>query len=652
LDKSSEQYVKTSQPHRIAIVGSGPRGLSVLERLAARIAEAGTNRRVDIYLIDPIQVGCGRIWRTDQPNWFVMNTVADEVSAFSGPPDGGPTRPGAGPSLAQWWSDNDPDYPGLNSYAPRALHGHYMQFVLTSIESTLNADTKLHKIMDSVIDLKQAGDNYQLTLSSGATIKADRVIIVTGHAIPELEGKHRYLADFAAMQPGLRYIRGDSSADMPLANIGSGSPVGILGLGLSFYDVMAALTIGRGGRFVDQPDGTLQYQSSGREPVLFAGSRSGMLIPARGQNQKHADYRYDPLIFTIARAKELRQKGQINFRDDVVPFLLAEVNLVYYETAIRQRRGTSSATRFRCEIARLKINSAPVIAELASSYDLGDFPQIDLDRIAHPFADLFFSGPHAFTIAVLDALRVDFDNAVAGNVDSPLKAALDVIRDIRPIIRYLVDFSGLTPASYKTDFLGWYVPRSSFLSAGPPRYRIQQTIALIKAGLLRIVGPNMDITCDVARRCFVMSSPRVEHSSVDVTTVIDARVPIPNVALDQAPLTQKLVERGFWTNYLNCGATDSFVTGGVAVTPAPFHPIGQHQIPNRQLYVLGIPIEHTRWFMQAGSSRPGFWTDFVMDADSIAADALLPTRVQSPALHQDQQGIEVPSKENLMTMLR
>lgn len=59
----------------------------------------------------------------------------------------------------------------------------------------------------------------------------------------------------------------------------------------------------------------------------------------------------------------------------------------------------------------------------------------------------------------------------AGNVDSPLKSALDVIRDSRALIRSIVDYAGSTVQSYRRDFLGWYVPRGAFLSAGPPRIR-------------------------------------------------------------------------------------------------------------------------------------------------------------------------------------
>ena len=65
----------------------------VVERLASRLAEEDSCRPIEIDLIDAVEVGAGRIFRTDQPDWFLMNTMAGMVSAFSG----GAGR-GAGPA--------------------------------------------------------------------------------------------------------------------------------------------------------------------------------------------------------------------------------------------------------------------------------------------------------------------------------------------------------------------------------------------------------------------------------------------------------------------------------------------------------------------------------------------------------------------------
>jgi hypothetical protein len=109
---------------------------------------------------------------------------------------------------------------------------------------------------------------------------------------------------------------------------------------------------------------------------------------------------------------------------------------------------------------------------------------------------------------------------------------------------------------------------------------------------------------------------------VFASTVLDARVPDPNIFRDPSPLTRNLLTRGVWTGFTNGTELDAFHTGGVAVSRSPFHPIDRHDRPNTSLYVLGIPTEHTRWFTLVGSGRPGPWNEFTRDADAIAADAL------------------------------
>ncbi|MGW2562118.1 FAD/NAD(P)-binding protein [Streptomyces sp. NPDC001514] len=620
---------------KVAIIGSGPRGLSILERMAARYAEHPVHEDTEIYLIDSHQIGSGRIWRTDQPEWFLMNTVADEVSAFSGQPDGGPARPGAGPSLAQWWRSVDPHYPGPNSYAPRALHGRYMQFILRTIEENLPENVRLIPVKATVDELERTGDGYRLTLREGAHLTADRVILTTGHATPELTGNQRHLAAFADQRPGVRYVAGDSAADMPLSEIPAGSPVGVLGLGLSFYDVMAALTEGRGGRYEQDGGGGLVYRPSGAEPVIVAGSRSAMPLPARGRNQKHHDYRYDHVLFTTERVLSRSRHGEISFAEDALPWLLAEVELVYYATTLTARYGPGHSTAFEAEVVAAAESGVPDVVAIAAGYGLDDVPPVDLDGQARPFAGLHFDSPEDFEQALMAALADDLAHAEAGNVDDPLKAALDVIRDSRAVIRSLVDFAGLTPTSHREEFLGWYVPRSSFLAAGPPRVRLQQVAALISCGLLRIAGPDTRFSPDPETGRFAVHSPYVAGSRTLVDTIVDARIPTPDVRLDPHPLTHSLREQGIWTSYVNHGRDgDRFDTGGVAVTEAPFHPVDRAGRADEGLYVLGIPTEHTRWFMQGGSSRPGFWTDFVQNADAIAADVVAPvqTLVAEPAV--------------------
>ncbi|WP_131786088.1 FAD/NAD(P)-binding protein [Protofrankia symbiont of Coriaria ruscifolia] len=612
------------QPLRIAVVGTGPRGIAVIERIVARCTDTPLTRAVELYAIDSDHVGTGRIWRPEQPEWLLMNTPAGEVTMFSGPSDDGPARAGAGPSLGQWWCASGTEEADLYGYAPRRTYGQYLSFVLAAARANLPEAVRLIDVQRRVDRLDRQDDGrFRLEMADGTEISVDRVVLCTGHSRPELDRSQNRLATFAATRDRARYIRADSAADMELDTLPPASTVGTIGMGLAFYDVMACLTVGRGGRFVPVPDG-LRYAPSGREPILVAGSRSGVPVSARGRNQKSPDHVYVPRLFTLRHVMAVRRRGQLDFRKDVLPWLLAEIDLVYHATEIRNRFGAEIAARFTDAVAVAARDVPPeeAVSVQARRFDVADLPALDVPGRARPFAGRRFASPQEFQEALVTVILADIAAAELGNVDGPVKAALDVLRDVRSVIRAAVSYAGLTPRSYREDFLGWFAPMCSLVSTGPPLLRLQQVLALMRCGQLRVVGPAAVFDVDDTEGRFFADSEHVDEARIGLDAVIDARIPEPDLRRDQSPLARHLVRTGTLTSHVNKGVADFYDTGGVSVTGEPFHPIGKDGALRPGLYVLGIPSEHTRWFTQVGSGRPGPWGEFMADADSIAADAL------------------------------
>ncbi len=398
----------------------------------------------------------------------------------------------------------------------------------------------------------------------------------------------------------------------------------MIGLGLTFFDVMAELTVGRGGRFVER-DGRTEYLPSGREPHLVAGSRSGLVMLARGRNQKAPTYRYQPKFVTedaILRARRDAQRttgsAQLDFVRDVLPLLRLEIEHVYRTAHVRQRLGDEAAERF----AELHLSCTDREGLLAQ-WGLADVAPPALERLARPFGDRLFDSPEAFHDELLDLLGHDIAEARQGNVDNPLKASLDILRDTRGVVRQAVDFAGLRPESHRA-FLSWFNPINTMVSAGPPAMRVAQACALIRAGLLTVVGPATRVEADHVGGAFVLTSPRVEGSRRAVTTLVDARIPRPLLSSDADPLIAGLLADGLITELVNTDAAtgERFPTGSIAVTRRPFHVVDALGNPDPDLYALGVPTENTRWFTQIGNGRPGPMTGFHTDADGIAEDVL------------------------------
>jgi methylaspartate mutase epsilon subunit len=143
--------------------------------------------------------------------------------------------------------------------------------------------------------------------------------------------------------------------------------------------------------------------------------------------------------------------------------------------------------------------------------------------------------------------------------------------------------------------------------------------------VVEVAGPATRFTADDRAGGFLVSSPQVAGSERLVHTLVDARIPTPDLRRDTSPLTRRLIEEGMVREYVIEGPAGSrYVTGGLEVTDSPFHVVNAAGVPQPDLYALGIPTEHTRWFTQVGSSRPGVSTLFYRDADAIAADAMRP----------------------------
>lgn len=597
----------------LAIVGGGPRGLSVLERLAARLLEEPPASALDISLLDDVAVGSGRIWRPDQSELLLMNTVAGEVTMFSGPADDGPARPGAGPSLAEWWSTFDPDRAGPDAFASRALYGRYLGFVLDAIERALPDGVRLHRRHTRVLAMSRQDERWRLECADGEELYADRVALCTGHPRPA-----------PSAEPDR--VPADSAADLDLSAVRSDQVVGVLGLGLTFYDTLALLTEGRGGRYVEDGD-TLRYEPSGQEPLIVAGSRSGVPLRARGVNQKPAVHGYVPRVFTAERVAALRGGPAVTFRGDVLPWVLAEIMIVRAEAELRLAHGRPVALLTPEELAAVNLAADPcrAVQEVCRRQGLTDEVP-DLEAMAQPFRGVSFASPEDYTAALLDLVAEDLALSAQGNADGPTKAGLDVLRDVRQLIRDAVDHGGLTADAHEHEFVRWFEPLVSALAAGPPRDRLRQLVALVDAGVVRLLGPGFSVERD--DRGLVASSPAVAGSRTRIDVLLDARIPAPDLRSSRDPLHRGLAGAGVLTPWVNRSAGD-FLTGGVAVTATPFHPVDAAGAPVRSLHVLGIPTEGCRWFMQVGSGRPGPWGSFVKDADAIAETML--TAIAVPA---------------------
>lgn len=633
----------------VCVVGGGPRGLSVLERLcvnARRRLPAGST--LVVHVVDPYRPGAGGVWRTDQSHHLLMNTVASQVTLFTDESVEIEGELAPGPSLFDWAARLG-DEPGQayddqvraeardltpDSYPTRAFYGHYLEWVFRYVVRTAPPHVRVvvHPKRAVRLDEGQPGgpsdgrsDGPQSVLLADGTRldDLDAVVLAQGH-LPVIGGPgERELADFARAH-ALTYVPPANPADTDLSAVRPGEAVALRGLGLNFFDHLTLFTLGRGGTYTREGD-RLVYGPSGREPRLYAASRRGIPYHSRGRNQKGAHGRHIPQVLTPAELERLRTAarlgGGLDFGRDLWPLIAKEVETVYYTALLARRVGGPEADRFAARYLGPVWGSAEE-SDLLDAYGIGPDDHWDWKYLSAPHADQGFRGPADHRDWLLGILRRDLAESDAGNVEGPLKAALDVLRDLRNEIRLVVDHGGLTGGSHRDDLERWYTPLNAFLSIGPPAERIEQMIALIEAGVLTVLGPGMRVATDTADRVFTVEAPAVPGSLTRVTTLVEARLPEPDLRRTTDPLLADLLATGRCRPYAIADPRlGAYETGGLAVTPRPYRLVDIEGRAHPRRFAYGVPTEAVHWATAAGV-RPGVNSVTLGDSDAIALAVL------------------------------
>ncbi|CAL9655177.1 FAD/NAD(P)-binding protein [Streptomyces sp. enrichment culture] len=631
----------TTTHRTVCVIGAGPRGLSVLERLCANARSQPEQRTTHVHVVDPYPPGPGRVWRTDQSRHLLMNTVAGQISVFTDASVDlrGPLEPG--PSLYEWsvallageFGDDHPAHVieeartlGPDTYPTRAFYGDYLRWVYGRVLErapaglTVTAHAGLAVSLDDGPDAP-GGPRQRVVLADGTVLDGlDAVILCQGHLPAAANAAEREFLD-RVREAGLTHVAPANPADVDLTGLAPGRTVLLRGLGLNFFDYMTELTVGRGGSYA-RTGGRLVYRPSGQEPRLYAGSRRGVPYQARGENEKGPHGRHEPLLLTVERIAALRRahgRTGLGFQEHLWPLIAREVETVYYRTLLVSRGHTEEARRFQEDFLAAGWGARDTDAVL-TAYGLEDKDRWDWDLLARPYRDREFSGPQDFTGWLLDHLRQDVAEARSGNVSGPVKAALDVLRDLRNEIRLAVDHGGLHGDSYRADLDGWYTPLNAYLSIGPPARRVEEMVALIEAGVLRVVGPDLRVVAGSGG--YLASSPLVPGSEVRVEALVEARLPDITLRRTRDPLLRHLLATGQCGGYrIRTRDGGWWETDGLAVTERPFRLLDADGRAHPRRFAFGVPTESVHWVTAAGI-RPGVNSVTLTDSDAIARAAL------------------------------
>ncbi len=522
-----------SQSIRTALIGAGPRGTSVLERLLANWAPAAPGATLHIDVIDPYPAGPGHVWQPGQSRLYLMNTQSFYPTVV--PEDPELAKPLAGRTFDQWReAQRRAPHPGLSAeertelaglgaadFPSRALYGRYLRCTLEELLERVpdGATVEFHQTAaTSVRPAGPAGNaGFDVGLADGTVLTVGSVVLALGHLESRLNPEQRDLQS-AAEELGLRYLPPAAPADVDWSGIPAVQPVLVRGMGLNFFDVMGQLTEGRGGKFLPSPDGTgLTYLPSGLEPKIIAASRRGTPYRAKATLAGYYPAAVQLRYCTEEALARFAAAGIVPaFDHDLWPLLHRDAVWAYYSTLARSQPdavGADPAGFLAAleEALRPHAHSTVKWEDAAREVIEGSvrpYHRLDLLGLAAPLAGRTFAARAELDAAVVDYLLDDARRSALGE-DDPVKMAIGALHHGRAVLKTAVADGGITDESWVAGLRGWFESFVEGLASGPPALRSEQLAALARAGVVSFVGPDPKFGVDRKARVFTAASPWV-----------------------------------------------------------------------------------------------------------------------------------------------
>lgn len=610
---------------QVAIIGAGPRGLAVAERLI-NLAEDDT--KLDIQIFDPYAIG-GRVWDPFilQNQQFLMNTVIDQITLFNDDSIENGGKPLPGPNLRQWLAGQaatflaaHPEFDSFyqqevarlkqpGDFASRGMMGVYAAWFFEWLTQRVRQNQTLTFTQQAVTQVTPIGQKFQLTLADGMQILSDQVVMALGHSDDYLSEEEAGFKTFAA-ENQLKYVAPMHPAEADLSAFDENDTIIVRGLGLSFFDYLSALTVGKGGQFVRNATGELDYIPSGHEPHVIAGSRGGFPLHARGVNEKDTSELYVPKFFTLPALDALRAAGGGHLQyDDFEKLVVKELTYKYIlnQLAIMPNRLPYD----QAEALRQALLTSDDLMATAKAFGLDDIPAFDIDLIRNPARDLDAAVDYATWFKTY--LRADIADAKLGNKHAPFAGSFDIMRDIRDRIRYVIEHEYFDADEYE-KFLRQFKPFDVSVSVGPPLERIEQLLALIEAGIFEVTAPQIHV--DTEGQQFVARDVRQQEFRGNA--LIEARLGATDIAISRNPVIENLRQQGLLVQPTRTRADGStYQLGAATFDRQTFEVIDQNGNKVPHLYIYGITLEGLKWFGTV-IPRPGVNTVILREAAWIA----------------------------------
>jgi uncharacterized NAD(P)/FAD-binding protein YdhS len=574
-----------------AIVGLGSWGLCVLERTVNRARHIESSVRV--HVIEPGQLG-GGVYSVAQPDYLILNNPCGQLSLYAAPHDDEHRAYAMG--LYEWAIKKGYRRIGYEykigsagetildiDYLPRRLMGEYLAWFYEALIADAPSNLEIVRHYAAVTDITpEIGGGETVMLDNGTQIIVDHVVLTSGHTFNEERAPHPDEVHYLRPYPVEHF---DST-------VAPNEPIAVAGMGLVGYDIITSLTVGRGGTYEDVGE-RKRYVPSGREPDIYFYSRSGVPYCAKAVHGVDPTGDYQPIVCTPEAFSEMVNpsgsplRRRVDFRNDLLPLLFAEMQVRFLVHSALLRRGPSAAS-----FVRDQLQSSWASGTFARAVDQLEPTYGHFDPASVVFADAGarFTSSEAYQSHVYQMVDTDLSQALAVG-GSPVKAAQEVTRILRDQMRAVIEYGGLSMQSF-IDFQSNVRGRINRIEAGPPPLRSQQLLGLLDAGVVKVpFGPHPDVSATASGTVTIRSTRLDTSVEATVNHVVRGHLDLPSLARSSSLLLSRLYTRGRLTQFSYAGTT----VGSVAISE-DFHPYDAEGRIQTSLSLLGVLTEGVRYF--------------------------------------------------------
>jgi uncharacterized NAD(P)/FAD-binding protein YdhS len=616
---------------KIALIGAGPRNLMAFERLVYWALDRKWTTNVKILMFDPFGIG-GRVWNPNQNHELKMNSLASKITLFTDDSIQMKGNPHYGPTLFEWATTLGKDFIENNdfkrqkllidevenltkySYSSRALFGIYQQWFFKHVEKRMPDNFTVEVHQELVHNVRIDKDQYVL-ITDEAAFRADKISAALGEGMDEPNDEEINIENFAS-EHDLKYVPIRYPAEVDIDDIAPSDHVIIRGLGLSFIDYLSELTERRGGMFQRDDRGILTYTRSGDEPTIYASSRRGLPYHARGLDQKNVGETYPRYFLSDEYVNHLVLKNESITGKEFINRITLDVELTYYVTLAKLTYPNIDIATFEAELAE----ASNGFKKILDKYNINTKDRIDWEQWANPIPGNI-TDTASFTTFIKTYLQQDIDVANEGNKVSPFTSAIEKLRELRSNIRKIVTYELLNDDDYVRYVLKQFNSLNSFLAVGPPAFRIEQILALIKAGVLTLTGPGMVVENE-DDHFVTYSSVLSDKTRYSGNVLIEGRLPQPNAETTRNPLIKNLLENGMARVYSLHLSDGSIVkTGALDVTTETAELVTPDGKIMPYFFLWGLSTEKRHWLTN-GAPIPGVNDIRLRMADMIASKML------------------------------